>query len=425
VKSFTERNPLRVGLIALAVMTALVLAVLLFNRNLFASGYDISARFPNAAGIGKGTEVTVAGVKVGSVDSVAIEGNSVVATMTINHGVVLPRHTTAAIQVQTLLGVLDVALQPVAGWATPLHPGTLITDTSVPTEFYQLQNEAGRLLTQTDATAFNNLVTSLAGITKGKQQQVAQIIDGLGKLTTTVNARQGEVSQLIDASNQLAGTLAGKDQELTSVIDNLNTVAGGLAAHSGDLASLIDNVDAMASQTNSLVGQNRPQLNALLQSLHQDLGVVGQHQVDLAQTVSYLASALTGFASVGYSGPQNTPNSWANIYVNTVTTLNAYGVLGPCGALDLALNAALGPDPLACDAQTGPLPGEGATGTPPTGTADGPAASPAGSGATGKATGSSAGGSISGLPLPGPDTGVPGLNQLLSPLASGLKKGTG
>ena len=73
----TERNPKVVGLIAIVVMAPVVLGILLFNRSLFSSGYTVSARFPNAAGIAKGTYVMVAGVDVGSVSSVQVQGNAV------------------------------------------------------------------------------------------------------------------------------------------------------------------------------------------------------------------------------------------------------------------------------------------------------------------------------------------------------------
>ena len=67
MKAFTERNPKVVGIAAIVVMTACVLAILFLNRSLFSSGYTIDARFANAAGIAKGTEVMEAGVNVGSV----------------------------------------------------------------------------------------------------------------------------------------------------------------------------------------------------------------------------------------------------------------------------------------------------------------------------------------------------------------------
>lgn len=399
MKAFTERRPRVLGAVAVAVMAVIVIGIIFLNRNIFNSGYQVSARFPTAAGIGAGTDVLVAGVKVGTVRSVTVDGNAVDATMSIDHGTVLPHHTEASVQVETLLGVVDVALRPVSGWSSPLRPGALITNTTVPEEFYQVQNTAGHLLTQTNAKALNNVIESLATITQGKQQQVAQIIKGLGALTTTVDQRSGEVSQLIDSANNVSSTLDSRDQQLASVLDNLNTVTGGLANQSGDLAGLIDNIDQMATQTNSLVGQDRPQLNSLLQNLHQVLGVVSSHQVDVAQGVSYLGAALKGFASVGYSGPNNVPNTWANIYTNVVTLPGGFGVLGPCGALDQALTASLGPDPMSCSQQTGPLP------------------SSSSSASTGGSTGTSSGsGSAS---TSAPNTGAGGLSQLLGPVLGG------
>jgi phospholipid/cholesterol/gamma-HCH transport system substrate-binding protein len=426
MKAFTERSPKVIGLVALATMAVIVLGVIVLNRSFFSSGYEVSARFPDAAGVTKGTQVLVAGVPVGSVQSVTIDGNAVDVTMSVDHGVELPRHTAAAVKVETLLGVVDVTLQPVSGWTAPLKSGAYLTDTSVPTEFYQLQNTAGKLLQQTNAQALNGVIESLAAITKGKQQQVAEIISGLGKLTTTVNDRSGEVGQLIASANTLSSALASRDAQLTSVIDNLNVVVTGLASHSSSLASLIDNVEAAATQTNSLVSQEKPQLDQLLTQLHASLGVVGAHQEDLAQVVSYLSAAVKGFASVGYSGPNDTPNSWANIYDNLVTSAGAYGVLGPCGALDQALDAVLGPTPLACNRQTGPLPG-----STPSNLSPSPAVDPSGSGAQGSggsesgAQGSGSGGSGSGGPatvaLNAPDSGISGLSELLAPLTGGGK----
>jgi phospholipid/cholesterol/gamma-HCH transport system substrate-binding protein len=414
MKAFTERRPRLLGAVALSIMAVVVIGIIFLNRNIFNSGYQVSARFSTAAGIGSGTDVLVAGVKVGSVTGVKIDGNAVDATMSINHGVVLPHHTAAAVQVETLLGVVDVALQPVSGWSSPLRPGALITNTSVPEEFYQVQNTAGHLLQQTDAKALNNVIESLAAVTQGKQKQVAEIIQGLGALTTTVDQRSGEVSQLIDSANAVSGTLASRDQQLASVLDNLNTVTGGLANQSGDLAALIDNIDQMATQTNSLVGQDRPQLNSLLQNLHQVLGVVSTHQVDVAQGVSYLGAALKGFASVGYSGPNNAPNSWANIYTNVVTLAGGFGVLGPCGALDQALNASLGPDPLACSNQTGPLPS--ASSGPSGAATPGP-----GGGAPGSSSSSTS--PSSSTSTSAPNSGAGGLSQLLSPILGGTGNG--
>lgn len=406
MKAFTERRPKVIGAIAIAVMAVVVAAVLFLNRDIFQSGYQISARFPNAAGISKGTDVLLAGVKVGTVDAVNVRGNAVDATMTIDNGVVLPRQTAADIEVETLLGVVDVTLDPVSGWDRPLRTGAFLTDTSVPTEFYQLNNIAGHLMERSNAKAFNALVEELANITKGKEQQVAQIVQGLGKLLSTVSNRSAEVGQLIDSSNTLAATLAQHDQQLSTAIGKLDTVAGGLANHSTQLASLIDNLDAMASQTNGLLSQNRPEIDALIKHLTITLGVVDHHQDDLAQAVSYLGAAIKGFSSIGYSG--SSPLTWSNIYVSTTGESGTAGVLGSCGGFTAALDDALGPTPLPCATRTGEPTGTGLplTGSTATGSGDAGAAGAATPGTGALHLGTSA----------APNSGVGGLDQLFAPL---------
>ncbi|HWD51140.1 MAG TPA: MCE family protein [Acidimicrobiales bacterium] len=357
MKAFTDRNPRRIGIVVVVVTLAAVLAVFAFNGSTFSSGYTVKARFANAAGMGPNADVLLAGVAVGKVKSVNLSGNHVTVDMTINQGVVLPHRTDASISVETLLGQLVVDLKPVSGWNRPLGNGALLTNTSIPVEFQNIQNEAGGLLTKTDATAINQLISSLAAITQGKQQQVAQIISGLNGFTGVINQRQTQVSQLIAAANTLSQTVATHDSQLGSAIDNLTTVISSLAQKGTDLGNLIDNTQQAAGQINTLVTNNRPQLQTVVTQLQSVLGVLSQHQLDLAQGVSSAAAAITGFSSIGSSGSPATPVSWGNIFFNVLGSTPLEGVLGSCGTLDMVLTQALGPDPLACSQQNGPLVG--------------------------------------------------------------------
>ena len=399
MRSFTEVSPKVVGGIVAALTAASIAAVLLVNRGMFESTYPLHARFADAAGVDPGTPVMLAGVDVGSVGTVRLAGNGVDTVLNVNDGVELPARTSAAIGVETVLGNLDVTLQPLGGWSHPLRPGATISQTSVPTELYQVQNEAGGLLSRTDAAALNQLITSLAAVTKDKQHQVAEIVNGLNGFTGVIDQRQRQVSQLIDAANTLSSTVAQRDQKLSSTVADLSKVVQGLAARSTDLGSLIDNTQRAAAQLSTLVGTNQPQLSQLVNHLDSVLAVLSKHQLDLAEGISSAASAVTGFASIGTSG--STPNpSWANVYTNMLTTSGALDVLGACGTLDQVLNEALGPDPLPCNEQTGPPVTSTSTSTSPGGSspATSPGASPGGgSSADTTPAGSSLGGFLQSL----------------------------
>ncbi|HET6811941.1 MAG TPA: MCE family protein [Acidimicrobiales bacterium] len=351
-RSFTERNPVVIGAVGLAVILVAVVLVFVLNRNTIGGGMDLTARFTSAAGLRGGDQVVLAGVPVGSVTGLHQRGQYVYADLQVDGSVQLPLDSTASIEVQTLLGALAVKFQPGGDWSHLLHGGDTVTRTTVPFEFQQLQNVSGPLLARSNAPALNQLLADLATITRGKQDQVARIIAGLDRLTGTVNARHQEVGQLIDSAHAVSAALASRDQQLAQAVDNFGTVMAGLAQRRQALSDLIANTRAVADQTAGLVGANRARLDGLLSTLNTDLDVVARHQVDLAQGLSYLASAVQGFSSIGYSGPSNHPNDWANIFTNLLGGGDA--VYGSCGYLDQALDAALGPDPSSCPARVGP-----------------------------------------------------------------------
>jgi phospholipid/cholesterol/gamma-HCH transport system substrate-binding protein len=360
-KAITDWNHKRIGAAAIAFILAIVVGALLLTSNVFSSTYTVHARFVNAVGLGNGDQVLMAGVPVGKVSSVKVVGNHVEANLALDDGVQLPADTTAQIAVQSLLGVIGVNLTPGGDWGHLLANGSRIGKTSVPFEYFEIQNASGKLLSATDARALGRVVSSLAAVTSGDKSEIKAVIDGLSRATTAINDHRGSAASLITAADQLSSTLARKDHQLAAVVKDLDLVIRGLAEHSSQLGQLIDQTDQMAVQTSDLIGRNQPRLQQMLNDLHAALQVVGRHQLDLARSVSFAASAIKGFSSVGKSGTVNTP--WANIYTDIVGAAVGYEVFGNCGALDHALDIALGPDPKACAARSGPVPSGSSSGS--------------------------------------------------------------
>jgi phospholipid/cholesterol/gamma-HCH transport system substrate-binding protein len=90
----------------------------------------ISAIFPNATGVSAGTDVRVAGLKVGSVTGLSLDPQSyqVKVDIALDPTVKLPADSTAAVTSDGLLGSSFVAFTP-GGSPTPLKEGDTITDT--------------------------------------------------------------------------------------------------------------------------------------------------------------------------------------------------------------------------------------------------------------------------------------------------------
>lgn len=90
----------------------------------------VTAIFPNATGVSVGTDVRVAGLKVGTVATQALDPQSyqVDVTLAIDPAVKIPKDSSAVISSEGLLGSSFIALQPGGDPAT-LKDGDTIVDT--------------------------------------------------------------------------------------------------------------------------------------------------------------------------------------------------------------------------------------------------------------------------------------------------------
>jgi ABC-type transporter Mla subunit MlaD len=194
----------------------------------------------------------------------------------------------------------------------------------------------------------------VTAITKGKRVEITNLVSGLADLTQAVDERKTELSSLITSFSKVSTTLGSRDDTIVSLIDNLTPVLQNLADHQQDLTRLLVATDQATHETANLVLRNRPVLDQTLRSLHDDLNVLSDHQLDLAAGISYLEQSVQGYASVAYSGgncgtqpppcERGAPNQWANIFVQSLGPLGVDALLGQCGLVDQLIDQILGTD---------------------------------------------------------------------------------
>lgn len=361
MKSFTERNHLVIGVITVALIASSTIGVIVLNSGFFAARHGVTATFADSAGLRPGDRVRVAGVLVGEVDAVRQAGDQVEVEMAVDDGTELSGDTTAEIVVETVLGTKYVQLTTGSDWDDPLTEDDVITDTETPVELLDVQDSGTDLFTESDGESLSTLIDSLTEITEDKSTDVQTIIDGVSRVTAQIDARDVEARRLIESADTLTATLAERDADLVTAVDGLNVVLDTLQERRSELVALLEQTSGSAGQIADLVGENRARLDTILDDLHTTLQVIGEHQVDLAAGVAYLGVAVEGFASIGYSGPNNQPHPWANIYAQLIGPTSPDGIFGSCGPVDFALDLALGPDPLPCSEREGALIDTGGT----------------------------------------------------------------
>ncbi|HVY14259.1 MAG TPA: outer membrane lipid asymmetry maintenance protein MlaD [Rhodopila sp.] len=103
------------------------------------TGYTLYARFDHIDGLAIGADVSIAGVKVGSVTGERIDPKSFAAivAMTVRDDIQLPKDSSAEIESESLLGGKYINLSP-GGDETNLKPDQTITITQSSISLEQL-----------------------------------------------------------------------------------------------------------------------------------------------------------------------------------------------------------------------------------------------------------------------------------------------
>jgi phospholipid/cholesterol/gamma-HCH transport system substrate-binding protein len=104
-----------------------------------ASGYDLKAKFDRIDGLTVGSDVRMAGVKVGSVSNTRLDPESYLAvvTLSVQDSVKLPKDSSAEVTSDGLLGGKFLSLTP-GGDTAMLPPGGTITITQSSVSLEQL-----------------------------------------------------------------------------------------------------------------------------------------------------------------------------------------------------------------------------------------------------------------------------------------------
>ena len=114
---------------AVVVAVAVLLLAFIYTRAGSAglSGYEIQARLPRVDGLGVGTDVRLAGIKIGSVSDMTLDPTNYLVTvhMAIHNDVKIPADSSLMVTSSGLLGSQYISITP-GGDDKMLAPGGLI-----------------------------------------------------------------------------------------------------------------------------------------------------------------------------------------------------------------------------------------------------------------------------------------------------------
>lgn len=353
-----ERNQVFVGLVVVVCIALGTFFAIVASNGAFRSGTPMTAEFSDAAGLERDDFVTVAGVRAGRVEEVVIDGDHVLVTFLLD-AQEIPNDSTAEIYLTGALGRRAIRVLP-GNSQTPFVSGDLIpmARTSTPVDLPELGDTTVDLLAESNVRALQDVLSALADITDGQQENVADILDGVQRLAAVVVDRRDDVAAVLERGEVLIDAVADKDHELVTIIDKFGSTLSTLVAHREDVTRLLRETAGSSKVLGDLVTEREAQIDRVLDGLARDLAVIDEHQVDLAHIFAYAGVSFEGFASIGYqqSSAKIDNPTWGNVFVTELGEAGIEPLLACGGAIDEALTSLLGPDPQCEGPPTDPAP---------------------------------------------------------------------
>ncbi|RZQ65815.1 MCE family protein [Amycolatopsis suaedae] len=306
MKRFSERNPVRVGVVGGVLMLAAGLLTFYAGELPGVGGTTYTAQFREAAGLKAGDEVRVAGVKVGEVDDVELTGRHV--TVTFESQVWLGDRTSAAIKIKTLLGQKNLVLDPLGtGELTDAIPlDRTMTPYDVNDAFGELATTVGKLDTNQLAESFRVLSGTFSA---ASPEDVRATLRGLAELSTVISSRDAELKSLLGNLGTVSRTVAERTGEFQRLITDGGVLLDELNRRRQAIASLLTGTQELSRQISGLVADNRAQLGPALEQLDRVTEVLRRNQSELDRSLRLAGPFYRLLGNVVRTGP------WLDTYL--------------------------------------------------------------------------------------------------------------
>lgn len=307
---YREAKLFRPGFIGL-VLIVLVIAVGLSPQRLvlWATAIRYQALFSEAGGIAPGNNVTVAGIKVGTVSDVSLDDGDALVSFEIDGKVRLGSDTTAHIRTGSLLGARVLTLES-AGQGR-MHGSDVIplSRTSSP---YSLTEAVSEVTTNVGRTKTEKLNQSLDALSVTIDQiapQLGPTFDGLTHLSRAINSRSETLDELLKSATNVTGILSQRSQQVNALILNGNDLLSVLVQRRDAISELLANTSAVAKELSGLVSDNESKLAPTLHKLNSISAV-------LEKNLDNISKALPGLRKFELASGETVSNGfYYNAYV--------------------------------------------------------------------------------------------------------------
>src|SRR5690348_13718769 len=265
---FREQNKTVIGAVGLTLIVLLLAMAFSADKlPIIGGGKVYQAAFSEAAGLQPNDEVRVAGVKVGKVTGVDLDGDRVIVHFRVKNAE-FGKNSRADIRIKTVLGRKFLML-------TPDGPGQLGTDdlipltrTSSPYDISEAFQGLASTVGEIDTAQLEKSFVTLADAFKDTPDEVRTSLTGLSRLSRTIASRDDQLKLLLQRSRTVTAVLSQRDEDLTAFMADASLILSEIRARREAIHQLLVTTVTLSEQLIALTRENRATLAPALERLH-------------------------------------------------------------------------------------------------------------------------------------------------------------
>ena len=272
-----KRSPLVAG--ALGIMIVLLATVSVFFLDklpILGAGSTYTAQFKEAAGLKPGNEVRIAGVKVGQVDSVELDGDRVNVDFRVQDAWV-GNNSSASIQIKTVLGQKYLAIDPRGDDVLKPKDPIPLERTTSPYDVIDAFSDAASTIEDIDTTQLASSFETLSQAFSETPADIRASLDGVSRLSQTIASRDAELQRLFEATGQTSKVLADRNEQFTRLIADAGPLLEELNNRQQAISQLLSGTRRLSTELTGLVRDNEEQITPMLEQLNGVIDILNEN----------------------------------------------------------------------------------------------------------------------------------------------------
>lgn len=309
-------NKTWLGLVAVAVVAVLIGAMLAVHT--LGAGYrHYTAEFLQAAALRAGNPIVVAGIPVGEVTSMKLDGDHVEAGLKIRDDIVLGKDSRATIKVATILGARYLSVQPNGSASLPRNTFDL-AHTEVPYDLQTALRDATTTFEQVDSDRFAQSLAVLGKQLEGLPPVVPQAMKNIESLSSIIALRRDQLGQLLASTERVTNTLRRQQAGLGNLVNQGQDLLAQFVARRAVFHAMMRSLTSLVATMSKILVNDRSGLDSLIADMRDFTGMMAQHDDLLANMLQISpiffreAANLTGEGNAVNFNASNVPliDSW-------------------------------------------------------------------------------------------------------------------